>query len=76
MARQDSCPCSLPEAISSVFNIPLGELLCEEVTGTKESRKLFTARPLSQGQLRFLARMAILQHHMHDRLIFGNICAG
>ncbi|XP_022225040.2 protein Exd1 homolog [Drosophila obscura] len=76
VARQDRSPFLLQEAISSVFNIPLIELLCEEVTGVRESRKLFTARPLSVGQLRFLGRMAILQNQMHDRLIFGNICAG
>ncbi|XP_033238074.1 protein Exd1 homolog isoform X1 [Drosophila pseudoobscura] len=76
VARQDKSACSLPEAISSVLNIPLRELLSDEVTGVSESRQLFTARPLSGDQFRFLGRMAILQHLMHDRLTFGHICAG
>lgn len=75
LARRDRTPCSLPEAISLVFKLPMEELLCEEVTGGSESRRNFCARPLTQSQLRYLARMAILQHRMHDRLIFDNICS-
>ncbi|KAH8239875.1 hypothetical protein KR032_008906, partial [Drosophila birchii] len=74
VARREKSPCSLPEAISLVFGLPLEELLCKEVTEGFESRRNFLARPLSQSQLRYLARMAILQHRMHDRLIYGNIC--
>ncbi|KAH8296482.1 hypothetical protein KR054_006680, partial [Drosophila jambulina] len=75
VARREKSPCSLPEAISLVFGLPLEGLLCEEVTGGSESRRNFSARPLTQSQLHYLARMAILQHRMHDRLIYGNICS-
>ncbi|XP_017016466.1 protein Exd1 homolog [Drosophila kikkawai] len=77
VARQEKSPCSLPEAISLVFGLPLQELLCEEVTGGSESRRNFSARPLTQSQIRYLARMAILQHRMHDHLhlMYGNICS-
>ncbi|KAH8384350.1 hypothetical protein KR200_001427, partial [Drosophila serrata] len=76
VARREKTPCSLPEAISLIFGLPLEGLLCEEVTGGIESRRNFSARPLTQSQLRYLARMAILQHRMHDRLIYGHICSG
>ncbi|XP_017128657.1 protein Exd1 homolog [Drosophila elegans] len=75
VARQEKSPCSLPEAISLVFGLPVQDLLCEEVIGASESRRNFTARPLTQSQLRYLARMVQLQHRMHDRLIFNSICA-
>lgn len=41
-----------------------------------ESKRNFTARPLSRGQLQYLAKIAILQQKLHDRLIYGNICVG
>lgn len=40
-----------------------------------ESVRSFTARPLSKGQLRYLAKLAILQHRLYDTLIYGNICS-
>uniref|UniRef100_A0A6P4DWT1 Protein Exd1 homolog n=1 Tax=Drosophila rhopaloa TaxID=1041015 RepID=A0A6P4DWT1_DRORH len=75
MARQEKSPCLLPEAISLVFGLPLKDLLCEEVMGSSESRRNFTARPLTPSQLKYMARMVQLQHRMHDRLIYNNICA-
>ncbi|XP_044251861.2 protein Exd1 homolog [Drosophila takahashii] len=75
VARQERTPCSLPEAISLVFGLPLEDLLCEEVIGASESRRNFTNRPLSRSQLRYLAKMVQLQHLMHDRLIFDSICS-
>ncbi|KAH8257330.1 hypothetical protein KR038_007425, partial [Drosophila bunnanda] len=75
VARREKSPCSLPEAISLVFGLPLEGLLCEEVSAGSESRRNFLARPLTQSQLRYLAWMAILQHRMHERLIYGNICS-
>ncbi|KAH8378918.1 hypothetical protein KR009_002059, partial [Drosophila setifemur] len=75
LARRERSPCSLPEAISMVFGLPLEDLLCEEVCGVRESRRNFTGRPLTENQLRYLAKMAILQKKMHDRLVYGSICA-
>ncbi|XP_017052073.1 protein Exd1 homolog [Drosophila ficusphila] len=75
LARQDKTPCSLPKAISLVFALPMEDILCGEVIGASESRRNFTARPLTSSQLRYLARMVQLQHTMLDRLIYGSICA-
>jgi len=75
LARQERSPCSLPEAISLVLGLPMEGLVCEEVIGARESRRNFTARPLTRSQLRYMAKMVQLQHLMHDRLIYGSICA-
>ncbi|XP_017109558.2 protein Exd1 homolog isoform X2 [Drosophila bipectinata] len=75
LARRERTPRTLPEAVSLVFGLPLEKLLCEEVSGSRESLRNFTARPLSRSQLMYLAKMAILQLKMHDRLIYDNICA-
>ncbi|XP_023032521.1 protein Exd1 homolog [Drosophila willistoni] len=69
LARQDNKPCTLAEAISMVFELPLNELLCEELLGTTLSRQDFTGRPLSSGQVIYLAKMAILQSKLLDRLM-------
>lgn len=53
-------------------------VLCIFIISTQitESKRNFTARPLSRGQLQYLAKIAILQQKLHDRLIYGNICMG
>ncbi|KAH8405342.1 hypothetical protein KR222_005812, partial [Zaprionus bogoriensis] len=76
VARQDRTIFSLRETISLVFNIPAEQLTCEEIEGISESKRNFTGRPLSNGQLQHLAKIAILQQKLHDRLIYGNICIG
>ncbi|XP_034483523.1 protein Exd1 homolog [Drosophila innubila] len=73
VARQDRTNCTLRDAISHTFNIPLSELTCDEIDGPSESSRNFTARPLSRGQLQYLGKLAILQQKLHDRLIYGNI---
>ncbi|XP_017956690.1 protein Exd1 homolog isoform X2 [Drosophila navojoa] len=76
VARQDRSHCSLQDAIAIVLEISPTELTCHEITSANESVRTFTARPLSKGQLRYLAKLAILQHRLHDTLIYGNICSG
>ncbi|EDW94367.2 protein Exd1 homolog [Drosophila yakuba] len=76
LERNERLPISLSEAISFVFGIPMDEILCEEVTGAYESRRNFTARPLTHNQIRYMARMVQLQHLMHHRLNCSEIfCA-
>lgn len=75
LARRERTPRTLPEAVSLVFGLPVEKLLCKEVSGSRESLRNFIARPLTHSQLRYLARLAILQLKMHDRLIYDNICA-
>ncbi|XP_030567706.1 protein Exd1 homolog [Drosophila novamexicana] len=75
VARQDRCNCTLQDAIALIFELPLSELTCHEITSASESLRNFTARPLSRGQIQYLGKLAILQHKLHDTLIYGNICS-
>ncbi|EDW19166.1 protein Exd1 homolog [Drosophila mojavensis] len=75
VARQDRSHCTLQDAITIVLEISPTELTCHEITSANESVRNFTARPLSKSQLRYLAKLAILQHKLHDTLIYGNICS-
>ncbi|XP_043647677.1 protein Exd1 homolog [Drosophila teissieri] len=76
LERHERLPFSLSEAISFVFNLSMDEILCEEVTGASESRRNFTARPLTHSQMRYMAKMVQLQHLMHHRLNYSDIfCA-
>ncbi|KAH8307364.1 hypothetical protein KR044_010706, partial [Drosophila immigrans] len=74
VVRQDRENCSLREAISLILKIPMSDLTCEEIDGPRESQRNFTGRPLSNGQLQYLGKLAILQQKLHGRLIYGNIC--
>lgn len=74
VTRQDRTDCTLKDAISLIFNMPLSALSCDEINGISESARNFTARPLSRGQLHYLGKLAILQQKLYDRLIYGNIC--
>ncbi|EDV97819.1 protein Exd1 homolog isoform X2 [Drosophila grimshawi] len=74
VARQDRSHCTLQEAISLTFDLHPSELTCDEIKSVTESVRNFTARPLSRGQLQYLGKIAILQHKLHDTLIYENIC--
>ncbi|XP_023167604.2 protein Exd1 homolog [Drosophila hydei] len=74
VARQDRSHCTLQDAITLILELAPTELTCNEITSANESVRTFTARPLSRSQLRYLATLAILQHRLHDTLIYGNIC--
>ncbi|EDV51633.2 LOW QUALITY PROTEIN: uncharacterized protein Dere_GG15614, partial [Drosophila erecta] len=76
LKRHERFPFSLSEAISFVFRLSMDKILCDEVTGACESRRNFTARPLTRSQIRYMAKMVHLQHIMHHRLNYSeNFCA-
>ncbi|XP_030372586.1 protein Exd1 homolog [Scaptodrosophila lebanonensis] len=69
IARKQNKPSTLSEAIALVLKVSLSEP--KEIT---ESRRLFKARPMYQYQLDYLAKMALYQEKLHDRLIYEVVC--
>lgn len=68
--------CQEIDDVSIINKIMLSSLRFTFSLQITESKRNFTARPLSRGQLQYLAKIAILQQKLHDRLIYENICIG
>ncbi|XP_030370363.1 protein Exd1 homolog [Scaptodrosophila lebanonensis] len=69
IARKQNKPSTLTEAIALVLKVSLTEP--NEIV---ESRRLFKARPLYQYQLDYLAKLALYQEKLHDRLLYEVVC--